>query len=172
MSRDQAPSEDQFPELTPFEASLAALAPRAAGLDREALFFQAGQAAALRDLSDRRSAWTRWGWPAAFSAMTAVAATLLAMLQLRGEPSMAPSAGMTSPQMAAAPAESIVLPDREPRQDDPPTGPASYSRLREEVLRHGIDAYPTEKVVLSESTAIASGPLSYRELLAQILQEK
>lgn len=84
MSQDDESVEYEFPELTPFEASLAALAPRTAGLDREELFFRAGHAATLRDLGERRLSWTRWAWPAAFSAMTVIAATLLAMLCLRG----------------------------------------------------------------------------------------
>ncbi len=80
MSRE----EEQLPDLTAFESALAALAPRVGRFDREQLIFQAGQAAALRDVLGRSPRWARWGWPAAFSAVTAVAAVLGMMLWARG----------------------------------------------------------------------------------------
>jgi len=172
MSGNEDSTADQFPELTAFEASLAGLTPRTAGLDREAIFFQAGQAAALRDLGDRRSPRTRWAWPAAFSAMTAVAATLLAMLCLRTEPGVAPPIVGTTPEIAAAPAAPAVSPDHEPRQEDRQAHIDTYLRLREEILRQGFNAYPPETVAPTEVTAVATGPLTYRELLDKILQEK
>jgi len=171
MSEDQEPAENQFPELTPFEASLAALAPQAAGLDREELFFQAGHAAALRDLGERRLSWTRWGWPAGFSAMTAVAATLLAMLCLRAGSSTIPSVAGTTPEIAAAAATPFVLPNDESQQEDRPAGTATYSRLCDEILRHGINACLPETVPTA-AAIVAAPPLPYDELLNQILQEK
>src|SRR6187401_3503160 len=66
-------------ELKSFEAKLAALVPRDDRLDRERLAFLAGQASMNPN--------TRWqrhpGWPAAFAAMSALAATLLLMLVTR-----------------------------------------------------------------------------------------
>jgi len=100
--------------LTPFEAALAALAPRVEAFDRERLIFLAGQTAAMRDcgagvspaatsvggkraggLSDVILAGgtpaPQWGWQAAFAVMTAVAATLLVMLCTRSAPTVATS---------------------------------------------------------------------------------
>ncbi len=103
--------------LTPFEAALAALTPRVQAFDRERLIFLAGQAAALRErdvplaaakgtvpfLLRQKSGQSpaggtpasrgRWAWPAAFSAMTAVAASLLVMLCSHAGPMVA-SAGV------------------------------------------------------------------------------
>jgi hypothetical protein len=108
----------------PFEAALAALAPRVEGFDRERLIFLAGQAAALRgvgvspagDCPDFCRApaqqggknWTvpfssprwRWAWPAAFSAMTTVAASLLVILCTRSAPTIASSGA--EPRSAAS----------------------------------------------------------------------
>lgn len=172
MCGDEDRAEVRFPEVTAFEAALAALTPRAAALDRETIFFQAGQAAALRDLDHRPAPWSRWGWPAAFSAMTAAAATLLTMLCLRTEPGAGPPVVATAPEIAAVPAAPIVPPDYEPRQGDRPADGGGYWRLREEILRQGFSAHPAEKVALTETIAVAAGPLTYRELLDQIMQEK
>jgi hypothetical protein len=72
-------------ELKSFEARLASLAPRDDRLDRERLMYLAGQASVgpaelRRDGGD----WRRHpAWPAAFGAMSAVAATLMCMLIMR-----------------------------------------------------------------------------------------
>ena len=75
-------SEEKLPpELSAMEAELAQLRPRAAGLDRERLIFLAGRESVGAQTSRGAGRWAgRWAWPAAFSAMTAVAATLLVML--------------------------------------------------------------------------------------------
>jgi hypothetical protein len=73
------------PELQSFEARLAKLSPRDDRLDRERLAFLAGQASLAAGGADLSAHdWRRHpGWPAAFAAMTALAATLLAMLIIR-----------------------------------------------------------------------------------------
>jgi len=91
-------SQDE--ELKAFEAALAALVPRGDRLDRDRLMFLAGQASVGGISSETATgegvpgvspvpgkihgqearAMRRWAWPAAFSAMTAVAATLLAIV--------------------------------------------------------------------------------------------
>jgi hypothetical protein len=82
----RATEQDLPPELKAIEAELALLRPRTDRLDRERLIFLAGQqSVAGGHLSATKHA-RRWGWPAAFAAMTAVAATLLVMLLLRPEP--------------------------------------------------------------------------------------
>jgi hypothetical protein len=66
--------EEKLPEeLKAFEAALASLTPSADRLSRDRLMYMAGQAALA-------SPKTHWHWPAAFSAMTALAATLAVLL--------------------------------------------------------------------------------------------
>lgn len=94
--RPRSGTEDLPPELKSLEAELASLNPRADRLDRDRLIFLAGQQSvvagagrtgtvpiSLRD--NRDSPRVRWAWPAAFAAMTAVAAALLVMV-FRFEP--------------------------------------------------------------------------------------
>jgi hypothetical protein len=74
MSKPEDPHE-----LKSFEAKLAALVPRDDRLDRERLAFLAGQAS-----MSAIKGWQRHpGWPAAFAAMSVLAATLLMMLVTR-----------------------------------------------------------------------------------------
>ena len=107
-------------ELTPFESDLASVAPRAGGLDpgwgdylaKEAELlgsrgpegYPADQACPYcgRRVNGR---FRRWAWPAAFSAMTAVAATLLAAL-LVGQVSNAPAVGQASSLAQTTPPQS------------------------------------------------------------------
>jgi hypothetical protein len=81
------PAWDLPAELKVFEARLAALAPREGRLDRERLMFLAGRASAEVQLAAPadcdRPPLAQYGWPAAFATMTAVAATLLALLIAR-----------------------------------------------------------------------------------------
>src|SRR5262245_53947893 len=80
--------EDQN-ELKAFEAKLAALVPRDDRFDRERLIFLAGRASVSADAAKSpaySSGWRRHpAWPAAFAAMSAVAATLLFLLIVRPE---------------------------------------------------------------------------------------
>jgi hypothetical protein len=78
--------EHRLGDLTAFEAALASLTPRVDPFQRERLFFLAGQASVATSQGPRRSRWTPWGWPAAFSAMTATAGCLLVMLCTRTAP--------------------------------------------------------------------------------------
>jgi len=113
------------PELSAVEAALASLAPRSSGLDRDRLMYLAGQAAGLKTARRRPAAWL---WPCA----TAASLLLAAVLGLRG-----PRPGE---QVASRPVE--VTPPapaiEKPRQSDP----NEYFRLRELVLRHGVEALP------------------------------
>jgi hypothetical protein len=71
------------PDLKALEAKIAALRPRTDRLDRDRLVFLAGQAS-TRGVAP--ISYARWGWPVSFSAMTALAASLLLMLITRPEP--------------------------------------------------------------------------------------
>jgi hypothetical protein len=83
MAREQDRRED----LTAFEAALAALRPRDDVLDRDRLMFLAGQVSVQSSdagaVGSRGSRRHRWGWPAAFGAMTTIAAGLLVTLAVR-----------------------------------------------------------------------------------------
>jgi hypothetical protein len=86
-----SPEEKLPEELKAFEAALASLTPSADRLSRDRVMYLAGQAALSATEGDspifsaKKSGQspmpkTRWAWPAAFSAMTAVAATLAVLL--------------------------------------------------------------------------------------------
>ena len=169
MSQDKNP-ENEYPTLTPFEAALASLAPRVDDFDREKLFYDAGRASVLRGESSlRQSHRAGWGWPIAFSAMSALAAVLLVALCTRSELGAVPSPTDSVPEIAVEP---VVIPSSE-RNSEPvyPIAANSYSRLRAEILRHGVDAYRPERVVVAEEKIIAAGPVAYRELLSRLLNE-
>jgi hypothetical protein len=94
MSHEENRPED----LKALEAALAALVPRGDRLQRDRLMFLAGRAAASRPGA---AVSRRWAWPAAFSAMTAVAASLLVMLVTRPGPQIVE-------RIVEVPAESIL----------------------------------------------------------------
>jgi hypothetical protein len=85
-SNPRATEQDLPPELKAIEAELASLRPRTDRLDRERLIFLAGQQSVAGGHISATKRARRRGWPTAFAAMTAVAATLLVMLLLRPEP--------------------------------------------------------------------------------------
>lgn len=67
-------------ELKAIEADLATLAPRNDRLNRERLLFLAGQASVRDTVVYQKARVHGWIWPAAFAAMTTVAAALFVML--------------------------------------------------------------------------------------------
>ncbi len=69
--------EELNDELAHIEAALATVGPGPSRLQRDRVMYLAGRASA-GPATQRRT--TGWAWPAAFGAMTAVAATLLAMV--------------------------------------------------------------------------------------------
>lgn len=175
-----------------FEAKLAALAPRAGQFERDRLMFQAGRAslsAAPADQSGRHwQSARRWGWPAAFSGMAALAASLLLVLVTRPAPPVVE-------RIVRVPIEMPRQPDRsEPNSRHPGDSLArkasgdwlaaemasrsardkslsggSYLDLRDRVLAMGIDSWQ------SDGSASGSGagesPASYHELLDSLLRD-
>ena len=85
---DDAPAK-LSPELQALEAELALLRPRPDRLSREQVLYLAGQASVLGRNPVRRDGPGRWAWPTAFVAMTALAASLLAVLLFQPEPAVA-----------------------------------------------------------------------------------
>ena len=182
MSKDQK----QFDELTPFEAALAGLAPRVEGFDRERLIFLAGRAAALRDYGrgrlDRQQTTVRrhWAWPAAFSAMTAVSAALLAMLCIRPVATVATGEPKDTASSIVRAVPALTVTDSQPRSDLPApatqregdfadaTFPESDSALRAELRRHGIDFNRPRVAASGAPTVVAEGPMTYFELLSRL----
>jgi hypothetical protein len=174
-----------------FEQALCSLAPRAAQLDRDRLMFLAGQATVPQasqecelavDQSHQVDAVgsprARWGWPAAFSAMTAVAAALLVALLNRPAPqiierivrvpvevrrSVAEAAdAREQTDRLAEDAARLQISERRPAADD------SYLRLRNRALALGIDSWMD--AVRSPAFASEERPASYRELRDSLLQ--
>jgi hypothetical protein len=191
--------ENQDEELKAFEAALAALRPRADGLDRRWRFLLAEEAAFNRNLpeseivaagqwvcarcggylSSERSPKHRWVWPTAFSTMTVVAATLFVALLVRSklEADLATTAGGVAASLAARvndQADSIAGPAVDSGLLLRPifsSGEASYLGLRDQVLRCGVDSWqlPVAAVV---TTKIAKPPLTYREQFDRLLKEE
>jgi hypothetical protein len=129
------------PELTALESSLRELAPRPAALDRDAVLYRAGRAAAGRV----------WPWKCATGIATAVAAVLGVMLILRPAPQVVerivpvpvPAASTPeAPPVADAPGSPSPGADAvESAEADSPI-PAYYApqrRLQEHLLRWGLD---------------------------------
>ena len=85
LTARDAPEQELSPSLKAIEAELASLSPRTDRLDRERLIFLAGQQSAAAGEVGPAKRRGGWGWPAAFAAMTAVAAMLLVMLLSRPE---------------------------------------------------------------------------------------
>ena len=109
----------------------------------------------------------RWVWPAAFSAMTAVAATLLVALMTRPEPQVVHRA-IEPP--GAAPIG--VLP-AEPKAEPPAQAPtAAYDpRLRERALLHGIDLWSDPVVPQAGGVEMARAPSSVLQLQRELMNE-
>jgi hypothetical protein len=120
------------PGLSALEQELRRLSPREAALDRDALFFRAGQA----------SARTRWLWPAATAASSLAAVVLAAVVAFQPPPQAAERVVYVPVERPApAPRPSAVTAAEERPE---PAGPPSeqipaYHRLQEHLLRWGLD---------------------------------
>jgi hypothetical protein len=201
MSGKEDP-EDLPEPLKDMREALASLAPRTERLHRERLMFLAGQASVSVPgaHSARTRVGRRWGWPAAFSAMSALAASLLVMLSVRPEPqvvvrvvervvpvSVAPAAAESAPgaaqEQGKAPGDE-ASPGRERvprdwlawgalvvRPDRGSLGP-SYPRLREQLLAHGVESWEYPAAPAAAPTGTSDSPLPYRDQLDRILQQQ
>lgn len=166
--------------LESFAASLAALSPHAR-LDRDRLMYLAGQASVGQASVDQASRRPRpWAWPVACSAMTAVAACLLALLASRPEPKVIErivrvpvntsveniAGGQNAVAERQAAEEShVARPERPPRE----IRTAKYLELRDRVLALGLDDWTTTNG--SSENRADSPPDNYRELLKRMLRE-
>ncbi len=142
-------------ELTKLEASLAALRPQAGGFNRDRLLFCAGQASVSR---------RGWGWPAATTCLALATISLALTLWLQPVPE--PSVRIV--YLPAPPAEAPAPPRPGPEDEASPAPPTprppelAYLRLREQVLRFGLDGLPP---LLPLPPAEVAEPLSVKGLL-------
>lgn len=173
----EKPSEHLTPDLRAFEAALAALAPKAAALDRDRLMYEAGRASLATPHVAPRGG---WAWPAAFSAMSAVAASLLLALVLRPPTVVermvrrAATATVAETQQRDEPAigegslvqaGGALTAQRTDARAHQPAPEPSYLDLRDRVLAMGIDTWqPPARVIQTESQPQPT----YRELLIEL----
>jgi hypothetical protein len=186
--------KNESKDLTSFEAALRSLRPRSDGLDdqwparlaQEASFKAAGGEGCVNPAGHQflcihcgsdgpvAGAGRHWGWPAAFSTMTAIAATLLAMIVTRAEPQISARDG---DQGDTSPALSQVMISRRP--STPATELASragdempYLALRDQVLRDGVESWKMPLSTHTTAAATTEAPLNYREQLNRLLQQQ
>ena len=174
-----------------FEQALCSLAPRAARLDRDRLMFLAGQATAGQASQERelpvesdhrldvvRSPRARWGWPAAFSAMTAVAAALLVALLNRPAPQIIERIVRVPVEVPRTVVDATDAPEqadrfvvdaaRTERAERWPAADDSYLHLRDRALALGIDSWLDAAPPPTPASVEAAA--SYRELRDSLLQ--
>jgi hypothetical protein len=189
--------EELSEELKAFEAELASLRPRADGLDPRWRFLlaqearlnenvPAGEALAAGPflcsrcgsaLSGRRGK-RRWAWPAAFSAMTTVAAALLLALLARIEPqAVTPGSGENALPVAAPLAEDradlhspFVMRDSPQRPILFGSDETGYLTLRDQVLRFGVDSWRSPASPAAATTDFTQPVLNSRGQLDRRLR--
>jgi hypothetical protein len=183
-----AEEQERPNDLNAFEAALAALVPRSDRLDRDRLMFLAGQAAV--GAGGARVGRPRWGWPAAFGLMTAIAAGLLLALLARpprsdeqiaergGEaPASLPAAALagddlSAPQQLAEPSSGWMPAGWAWFAEDPSSlSPSASMRLRELASAREPDSgsAPGVTAATEERPAAQSPPRTQRELLDELI---
>jgi hypothetical protein len=199
--------EKQSAEMKQFEAALAALTPRTDRLDRDRLMFLAGQQSIESARSNLPSPIGRGTqrvpggegkrrlgtWPAAFAAMTVVAAALLVMLISR--PGSKDSENIVKyPALPSAPAidakETALSNDYAEQTgkyrtyfdlafllgtDNRKTGeaelPQSNAALLRQILAKGVDSWKPMETGAIGGRPIIARPLTNRELLNEFLNQ-
>jgi hypothetical protein len=131
----------------------------------------------------------RWRWPAAFAAMTTVAATLLVMLAIRPgaqvaggpEGAVSPKAVREKSEVPAKPSPEVTptrselaartaAPRHDPRLSRRAPA-AAYPQLRDRIMEQGFNAWETPSGGSDEDWQMAGASLSSRELLDRLLNE-
>jgi len=170
MSKEKEYQLDQG--LKAFEAELASLVPRTDRLDRERLIFLAGQQSiAAKEIRPATLA-RRWAWPAAFAAMTTVAATLAIMLLIEPRPQVVVryvEVPIETPPSEAIPSESI-----EPRPTNEPSSPSPQQIERPPLPRPtggGLWASLESPKFFDGSRDRPNGTRAHPRLVQQILAE-
>jgi hypothetical protein len=169
MSRE----EELARNLKAFEAQLAGLTPRTDRLDRERLIFLAGRQSAVAERTRPTARVIRWAWPGAFSAMTAVAATL-AVLLLRGD--TGPPVPIAEKILQQQAESDPPAPDT-PRTHIPPLpGPEQPSPVPKAVAREsardgGLWTFVGLPWLHNPAADLLSGDLSYPRLRDTVLAQ-
>jgi hypothetical protein len=185
--------EDLSDELAAVEAALGSVGPGPSRLDRDRVMFLAGRASLAEPSEGPTYRSRRWAWPAAFSAMTAVAATLLTILvarepqpqvvQVIQPPSPIPTSDIVAgPQREEAPDALAVPKDPGPpsiwdtpptveRERTPPLLPTPYGRQLGVVLAQSLGGASDSLPSSSRPRRRLPRPVSYRELLRRVAQE-
>jgi hypothetical protein len=193
-------NENQDEELKAFEAKLGSLRPSGEGLDRRWRFLLAEEAAFNRHLPEADVAAAgqlicsrcggsiakggrdkrRWAWPAAFSGMTVVAASLLLALVVRPGPQNVMTADRqnVSPSLASAVdkrADSIPWSAKgifSRRQLVSGSVESSYLDLRDQVIRDGVESWKSPVSAIAITTNAKEKPQNCREQLDRLLQQE
>jgi hypothetical protein len=152
-------------DLAGLEAALKGLGPAPARLARDRLLFRAGQ------LSARPTGC--WVWPAATAALALVATGLATALLLRPAPGpVAPVIIHAPPRQLPRPTDRPPVPAEHTPEPEPRPGPPEavamgsepppdgYLRLRDQVLRWGVEALPGP----APTAAAPPSPLTTRDL--------
>ncbi len=205
MSGEESLRED-VQDRNELEAALGALVPRTERLNRDRIMFLAGQASvqsknsqpAIPPGTTGPQHRAGWAWPAAFTTMTGVAASLLMALVIRPapqvteriverivtapaapqEPAAAIAKRFVEPEAAApSPAEVATSPDRLVWEPFPQPAVSaeqelSYPELRRQVLRHGLESWKPRAAESAVSGRADEGPVSYREQLDRWLEQQ
>lgn len=193
--------EDQDENLKAFEAALAAMQPRTDRLDgrwRELLAKEAELSVLETAMPSSCAspaghqfvcvhcgvaaptppAICRWALPTALAGMTTVAAILLVMLVAAKE---RPIASQPSFQLPASPtfAERKKMSEFRQAMSDGARSPlasnvgdASYLKLRDQVLRNGVDSLKPAVSEFVTAARATEAPLNYREQLQRLLEEQ
>jgi hypothetical protein len=206
--------KEESAEIKKFEAALAALAPRIDRFDRDRLMFLAGQQSVLKNCIGkgaeceailpspigRGAGGEGWVWPAAFTAMTAVAAALFVMLMLKSAPEAATDLSGTAkhttldtPLVLSVPATADYSNSARMRAlqigenrsilglaflsgaDDYIVGDAdskcSYPRLLNQILAYGVDSWQPSSAGISGNKTTVTRPQTRQEFMKQFLNQ-
>jgi hypothetical protein len=188
-------AEKKQDDLNAFEAALAALAPRTDRLDRDRLMFLAGQQSILPS-PDQLSVGARretegeggarrkraWLWPAVFTAMSAVAAVLLAMVVYKPSPQVvertvepaASESGLASDANQSRrnriDVNLALLSEIENRKFNEAISPYANSVLLQQCLTKGMDSWKPRNSGSDDTQSISTQPMTNRELMDQYLK--
>jgi hypothetical protein len=156
-------------DLIAFEAALASLVPRSDRLDRDRLMFLAGQQSrtGFQPVITRNRSKPTWAWPAAFSAMTAVATVLATLLVIRPTvPAMGPNPTAIA---ASANGDTSSLPVRPiSKERDPADNIPSASPLF--AFLHSFWNNPNQGKAAEASTPIPDS-MPYPQLRDRVLRQ-
>jgi hypothetical protein len=143
------------PKLIALEKSLSALVPAPGRIDRDQLFFRAGQAS----MKSRR-----WLWPSATALVAIVAVGLGTALMLRPAPRVIERVVFISPESQAPASDSTgsaSLPNATAMQNKTESSrelwasSAGYVQQRDQAIRWGVEALPPSGSIDSTGSALS-----------------